>query len=226
MTSGSGCGRGSGRSGRRVCPCIDIRRRRARSGMGRWPSRSSVTRRSSCARRATVFITDPVFTSHAGPFGIAGPRRVRRPGLLPGGLPTGRFRAPQPQSLRPHAALVAGVVRGHADRCAARCWAVSRRWSAKRMPRSSIGGSGRPSATPKITCVPAQHFSARTPWDRNKSLWCGFVVRADGVTVYFAGDSGYSPQFAEIGATLSGRSTSRCSRSAPTSRAGSWRRCT
>ena len=48
--------------------------------------------------------------------------------------------------------------------------------------------------------MPAQHFSARTPFDRDNTLWCGYVVRVDGVTIYFAGDSGYSPQFAEIGA--------------------------
>ena len=50
----------------------------------------------------------------------------------------------------------------------------------------------------EITSVPAQHFSARTPFDRDKTLWSGFVVRVDGVTIYFAGDSGYSPHFAEI----------------------------
>jgi L-ascorbate metabolism protein UlaG (beta-lactamase superfamily) len=51
-----------------------------------------------------------------------------------------------------------------------------------------------------ITCVPAQHFSARTLWDRNRTLWCGYVVQTGGVTVYFAGDSGYSPHFQAIGA--------------------------
>ena len=50
----------------------------------------------------------------------------------------------------------------------------------------------------EITSVPAQHFSARTPWDRDRTLWCGFVVRVDGVTLYYAGDTGYSPQFAAI----------------------------
>jgi len=53
----------------------------------------------------------------------------------------------------------------------------------------------------RVTYVPAQHFSARTPWDRNRSLWGGFVVEAeDGASVYFAADSGWCPYFAEIGA--------------------------
>jgi L-ascorbate metabolism protein UlaG (beta-lactamase superfamily) len=49
-----------------------------------------------------------------------------------------------------------------------------------------------------ITAVPAQHFSARTPFDRNRTLWCGFLIRSGGATIYFAGDTGYSPQFSEI----------------------------
>ena len=28
-----------------------------------------------------------------------------------------------------------------------------------------------------ITCTPAQHWCSRTPWDKNKRLWCGFSVR-------------------------------------------------
>jgi L-ascorbate metabolism protein UlaG (beta-lactamase superfamily) len=51
----------------------------------------------------------------------------------------------------------------------------------------------------RITYVPAQHFSARTLYDRNRSLWGGFVVEAGGAVVYFTGDAGYSPHFAEIG---------------------------
>jgi L-ascorbate metabolism protein UlaG (beta-lactamase superfamily) len=51
----------------------------------------------------------------------------------------------------------------------------------------------------RVTYVPAQHFSARGLYDRNRSLWGGFVVEAGGAVVYFAGDTGYSPYFAEIG---------------------------
>jgi L-ascorbate metabolism protein UlaG (beta-lactamase superfamily) len=51
----------------------------------------------------------------------------------------------------------------------------------------------------RVTYVPAQHFSSRGLHDRNRSLWGGFVVEVGGAVVYFAGDSGYCPQFAEIG---------------------------
>lgn len=49
-----------------------------------------------------------------------------------------------------------------------------------------------------LQAVPAQHFSARTPFDRNRTLWAGWVVEHAGARVYFAGDSGYSPDFREI----------------------------
>jgi N-acyl-phosphatidylethanolamine-hydrolysing phospholipase D len=48
--------------------------------------------------------------------------------------------------------------------------------------------------------VPAQHFSGRTATDRNLTLWCGFVLEVAGRKVYFAGDTGYSRDFADIGA--------------------------
>jgi N-acyl-phosphatidylethanolamine-hydrolysing phospholipase D len=54
-----------------------------------------------------------------------------------------------------------------------------------------------------ITCVPARHFSGRTAWDRNRSLFCGYVIQANDLTVYFAGDSGYAPFFQELGRLFS-----------------------
>jgi L-ascorbate metabolism protein UlaG (beta-lactamase superfamily) len=44
----------------------------------------------------------------------------------------------------------------------------------------------------KVTCVPAQHWSMRVPWDRNTRLWGGFLYEtADGVA-YHAGDTAWS----------------------------------
>ena len=51
----------------------------------------------------------------------------------------------------------------------------------------------------KVTSTPAQHFTARTPWDRNKGHWCGWLIEGLGCKLWHAGDSGYCSAFAEIG---------------------------
>ena len=52
----------------------------------------------------------------------------------------------------------------------------------------------------RFTCVPAQHFSGRSLWDRDRSLWGGWVIQGEaGSRVYYAGDSGYFRGFQEIG---------------------------
>ena len=43
----------------------------------------------------------------------------------------------------------------------------------------------------KITFLPTQHWSNRYGWDMNETLWGSFVIEADGVNIYFGGDSGY-----------------------------------
>jgi L-ascorbate metabolism protein UlaG (beta-lactamase superfamily) len=53
-----------------------------------------------------------------------------------------------------------------------------------------------------ITATPAQHFAARTPLDRNRTLWAGFTVSFAGRRLFFTGDSGYAAHFADIGMRL------------------------
>lgn len=50
----------------------------------------------------------------------------------------------------------------------------------------------------KIHATPARHFSGRT-FDRNLSLWVGYALTTDSSRIFFSGDSGYAPHFAEVG---------------------------
>jgi N-acyl-phosphatidylethanolamine-hydrolysing phospholipase D len=54
----------------------------------------------------------------------------------------------------------------------------------------------------RFVCVPAQHFSQRTPWDGNKRLWASWSVIARDRRLYFGGDSGYFAGFKEAGQRL------------------------
>jgi len=52
--------------------------------------------------------------------------------------------------------------------------------------------------------VPAQHFSGRSVNDRNRTLWGGWVLEIDGFRLFFAGDTGYGKDFADIGSVFNG----------------------
>jgi L-ascorbate metabolism protein UlaG (beta-lactamase superfamily) len=50
--------------------------------------------------------------------------------------------------------------------------------------------------------VPIQHWSKRSPFSKNKTLWAGWVIQNNDFRFFFAGDSGYGPHFKEIGEKL------------------------
>lgn len=146
-------------------------------------------------------LTDPIWSERCSPVGFAGPHRVRRPGQSLDALPAVDL------------LLVSHNHYDHMDLPTLR--QVRARWApctatglgnshhlAKAGIRSAVELDWWQSAElagARVTYVPAQHFSSRGLHDRNRCLWGGFVIECRGAVVYFAGDSGYCPHFAEIG---------------------------
>ncbi len=149
-------------------------------------------------------LTDPHWSDRASPVSFAGPRRVSAPGL--------RF-----EDLPPiHVVVISHDHYDHLDE------ATVKRLVAAHRPRFIVplglkawfadlgitevdeldwwGAVTLKGLT--FTCVPAQHFSGRTPWDRNRRLWSGWVVAGRDKRLYFAGDTGYFDGFKGIGARL------------------------
>jgi L-ascorbate metabolism protein UlaG (beta-lactamase superfamily) len=65
-----------------------------------------------------------------------------------------------------------------------------------------------PGGALQLHFVPVQHWSSRTPFDRNATLWGGFVLQAQvnrqPLSLFYAGDTGYSADFATLGHKFGG----------------------
>lgn len=147
-------------------------------------------------------VTDPHLTSRASPLRSAGPRRFNRPALGFADLP------------QLDIALISHNHYDHLDERTVRRLAAEhrdlvfvvpmglRQWFALRGIAQVVELDLWQSAEIKgvrIHAVPAQHFSGRSATDRNKTLWCGFVLESRGRKLFFAGDTGYSRDFHDIG---------------------------
>ncbi|WP_338046204.1 MBL fold metallo-hydrolase [Polyangium spumosum] len=53
----------------------------------------------------------------------------------------------------------------------------------------------------RFTATPAQHFSGRGLTSRNRTLWASWVVETERRKVFFSGDTGLTPAFADVGRT-------------------------
>lgn len=84
-----------------------------------------------------------------------------------------------------------------------KAWFLDRGISAGRVVELDWWESHRFNEQVEVTMTPAQHWSKRTPWDTNESLWGGWAVDIDGFKSWFAGDTGYDPTyFKDIGEKL------------------------
>ncbi|MFC1856720.1 MBL fold metallo-hydrolase [Thermodesulfobacteriota bacterium] len=50
-----------------------------------------------------------------------------------------------------------------------------------------------------VVAVPVHHWSKRSLFSRNTTLWAGWVIRSERFRFFFCGDTGYAPIFKEIG---------------------------
>ncbi len=82
-------------------------------------------------------------------------------------------------------------------------WFLDRGISPERVVELDSWETHRFSDRVEVTMTPAQHWSRRTIWDTNMSLWGGWAVDIAGVKSYFVGDTGYNDRyFKEIGSRL------------------------
>jgi N-acyl-phosphatidylethanolamine-hydrolysing phospholipase D len=155
-----------------------------------------------CQMKGLNIITDPALGPRAGPSSYIGLKRFAPPVLDVESLP------------RIDVVLLSHTHYDHLDGASARALGENPLWvvpvgagkvvkslGVKRFVEVSwwdhveLGGTNGV----KVTSVPAQHWSNRSPFDRNISLWCGFVVESQSEKFYFAGDTGYAPIFRVIG---------------------------
>lgn len=167
-----------------------------------WIGHSSLLFRHKNVR----VLTDPVFSERASPFSFSGPKRVVAPAYTPETLPDVDILvvshshydhldmpgltqlAKQQLGIRVVVPLGVGqylTKAGFDDVTEIDWWQES--------ARDGIS----------ITATPVRHWSSRSMFDRNKTLWAGFMIRfTDGYQFYFAGDTGYSDDFAETRSRL------------------------
>jgi L-ascorbate metabolism protein UlaG (beta-lactamase superfamily) len=151
-----------------------------------------------------TILTDPHWGLRASPFSWVGPRRLNPPGLRFEDLP------------RVDVVMISHDHYDHLDRD------TVRRLAAKHDPiflvplglKAWFADNGITRVEEldwwdefavrgvRIVCVPAQHFSQRTPWDGNTRLWASWVLLAGARRLYFGGDSGYFDGFREAGERL------------------------
>ena len=151
-------------------------------------------------QRDCNILTDPIWSERASPFSWVGPRRRREPGIRMQNLPS------------IDAVLISHDHFDHLDLSTLRRLArdgavafivplgVGRLLRSKGIsPVHELDwGESCSLANFTIHSVPALHFSARGIFDRNKTLWCGYVIECQQRFLYFAGDTAFGGHFAQI----------------------------
>ena len=150
-------------------------------------------------------LVDPQFSERASPVAFAGPRRI-----VP--LPIGLEELP-----RIDVVLTSHNHYDHLDVATVEALARNRNPPLFLVPLALSGwmrdrGAGsveeldwwqsREAGGVRFTLVPVQHWSKRTLWDTNETLWGGWVIEGGGLRIVHTGDLGYSKDARDIGDRL------------------------
>jgi N-acyl-phosphatidylethanolamine-hydrolysing phospholipase D len=147
-------------------------------------------------------LTDPFLSDRASPTSGFGPKRFAGPGLPLGELPPidavvlshnhyDHLDARTIDALPGKGHVVAAVPVGNGAFFRRRGYRDVRElhwWEETRVGNDLI-----------LAALPSNHFSGRTPFDRNATLWASWAIASRTRKVFFAGDTGYGPVFLEIG---------------------------
>ncbi len=198
----------------RVTPALDFIASNARAGRSMEPAVIWLGHSTVLAQIGGLnLLTDPVFSERASPSRTIGPKRAQPPALRLDELPkidlvlvshnhydhldeaSVRALAAQPGG-SPLFVVPLGLKAWFAARGITRVEELDW-WQTLTVPDAS----GRV----EVVLTPAQHWSARTLTDRMQTLWGGFAVFAPDCHLIYTGDTGYSPDFAEIKRRFAGR---------------------
>lgn len=155
-------------------------------------------------------LTDPQFSERASPVSFAGPGRHQPPGVALADLP------------RIDLVVVSHSHYDHLDIASLRglCGQAGgpprfllplglERWLARAVPacrgaqvEALDWWEAREVGALRVVLTPVQHWSARTPFDRNETLWGGWALLAEDFRFWFSGDLGWSQDIADVGARL------------------------
>jgi L-ascorbate metabolism protein UlaG (beta-lactamase superfamily) len=148
-------------------------------------------------------LTDPIWSERASPFAWAGPKRMRSPGIKFEDLPQidivllshnhyDHLDVPTLKKiyLKFHPRFITGLgIGGFLENIGIPTY-LELDWWLETIVNKQV----------QILAVPAQHFSGRGMFDRDATLWMGFVIKTSRGNIYFAADTGYNEtSFKEIG---------------------------
>ncbi|KUY87249.1 hydrolase [Burkholderia territorii] len=155
--------------------------------------------------RGEFWLTDPVFAERASPFRRVGPKRFHAPPITLEELPPLRgvilshdhYDHLDRDTVLTLAATTSVFVTtlGVGDRLIE--WGIDAKKVRQLDWWQSVDVDGL-----TLTATPAQHFSGRSLFDGNSTLWASWVIADDNLRVFFSGDTGYFDGFRTIGERL------------------------